>query len=625
MAEKKKVSNFELGLELCKQYIEKFGDLKPKRTYVTDDGYPFGRWILYQREKYNKNSLSKEQIESLEALGMVWSVENHGGGFSFEQKFEMYKNKLNSDDAKIKEFAQDLRSAKRDKGPYAGKLTASMILELKNLGFVFDLNETAWEDMYYSLVPIYDRFGTITKENCSEKQWTWVRHRREEFDELSDDRQRLLSEIGIGNNLLAEQWNQKFKCARNYYIEHEHLMVPYDTVIENVRLGEWISRQRKRYSENQIEQYQIDKLEEIGMVWDLSKTTWMSKYRIAKKYFDSYGKIDIPAIFEFEGFQLGTWIYNQKQAFWTGVLEDEKKQLLDKLNMNWEHKYGINTSIREKIVAYYLMQLFEDIEFSYHADWLGQKELDIFIPSLSLAIEYDGVRWHSDTNKDLEKDSLCDKNKVDLIRIREPGLPKYDSLSFKLELKDLSNKCLCDAIKQIVDAINLIHHKEYSICICFEKDYSSIVQLFAASQEFALWTQMYLIATEYYKENGNLLVPIKTIYKDKQLGAWIKTQRQALKANTKYIISQKQIDMLNKIGMVWDVYDMQFNEAYELAKKLYEKNGKLSINTRGEKDIAKIANWIIYTRRMKQDGKLSPDKLEKYNEIEALIKKDEDQ
>ena len=169
-------------------------------------------------------------------------------------------------------------------------------------------------------------------------------------------------------------------------------MVPYDTVIENVRLGEWISRQRKRYSENQIEQYQIDKLEEIGMVWDLSKTTWMSKYRIAKKYFDSYGTIDIPAIFEFEGFQLGTWIYNQKQAFWTGVLEDEKKQLLDKLNMNWEHKYGINTSIREKIVAYYLMQLFEDIEFSYHADWLGQKELDIFIPSLSLAIEYDGVR-----------------------------------------------------------------------------------------------------------------------------------------------------------------------------------------------------------------------------------------
>lgn len=43
------------------------------------------------------------------------------------------------------------------------------------------------------------------------------------------------------------------------------------------------------------------------------------------------------------------------------------------------------------------------------------------------------------------------------------------------------------------------------------------------------------------------------------------------------------------------------------------------------KEIAKVSNWICYTRCMKQDVKLSTDKLEKYNEIKKLITKDEDQ
>ena len=361
------------------------------------------------------------------------------------------------------------------------------------------------------------------------------------------------------------------------------------------------------------------------MVWDVSYTTWMSKYKIAKKYYATYGTLDIPAIFEFEGIQLGTWIYNQKQAFWSGTIEEEKKKLLDEIGVNWEHKFGMNTSIKEKIVAYYLMQVFEDIEFSYHADWLGQKELDIFIPSISLGLEYDGARWHTDENKDIEKDLICKKNGVNLIRIREPGLPNYSSESLKVSLADLTNKSLCNAIIQIISMINLFYKTEYAIDICFEKDYPKIVSLFVNSQDFATWNKMYGLASEYYCANGNLLVPIKYIYKGKQLGAWIKTQRQAIRPDTKYIISQKQIDMLNEIGMVWDVYELQFTEAYELAKKLYAQNGKLSINTRADKESAKVANWIIYTRRLKQDGKLSPDKLEKYNEIEKLITKDEDQ
>ena len=625
MVEKKKISKFELGIELCEKYVQEFGDLKPKRTYVTDDGYPLGRWVLYQRERYNKNALSQIQINELEALGMVWSTENHGAGYSFEQKFEMYKNQLDSDDTKIKEFVWDLRSAKRNKGPYAGKLTEAMILELISIGFIFDLNESNWDNMYYSVLSIYDKYGVVSKDYCSDKEWNWVRHQREKIDILSDDKQRLLSEIGVGNNIKAEEWNKKFKCAREYYIENEHLIVPYETVVGDIRLGEWITRQRKRYRTGIIESYQIEKLESIGMVWDISEETWMNKYDIAKKYFDTYGTIDIPALFEFDGVQIGTWIQNQKQAYWANRLEIEKKKLLDDLNISWEHKFGMNVSIKEKIVAYYLMQLFDDIEFSYRANWLGQKELDIFIPSLSLGIEYDGGRWHTDIDKDLEKDLLCQQNGVNLIRIREPNAPAYNSQSLKLLLKDFSHKTLCEAISQALSMINVFYGTQYSVSMCFERDYPEIVKLFADGQVSARWHDMYLIAKEYFSEHGNLLISQSVLYKDRPLGNWIYLQRQAIKPETKYIITEKQINLLNQIGMVWDVYGEQFNDAYELAKKLYEENGKLGINTRGDKETAKVSNWICYTRRMKQDGKLSPDKLEKYNEIEKFITKDEGQ
>ena len=173
--------------------------------------------------------------------------------------------------------------------------------------------------------------------------------------------------------------------------------------------------------------------------------------------------------------------------------------------------------------------------------------------------------------------------------------------------------------------INLLYKTEYNLEISFERDYPEIVRLFAISQDDARWMDMYSVAKEYFINHGDLLVPINSIYMGKNLGSWVLTQRQANKSNSRLVITEKQINLLNQIGMVWDVYGEQFNDAYELAKKLYEKNGKLGINTRGDKETAKVSNWICYTRRMKQDGKLSPDKLEKYNEIEKLITKDEGQ
>lgn len=56
-------------------------------------------------------------------------------------------------------------------------------------------------------------------------------------------------------------------------------------------------------------------------------------------------------------------------------------------------------------------------------------ELDVYIPSKKIAIEYDGYLWHKNkAKKDLEKNKKCVKDGIKLYRIRE-GLPSLDDSS----------------------------------------------------------------------------------------------------------------------------------------------------------------------------------------------------
>jgi len=85
------------------------------------------------------------------------------------------------------------------------------------------------------------------------------------------------------------------------------------------------------------------------------------------------------------------------------------------------------TSVPEKIIIYYLKKNEINIEDNYQPNWLKPKEIDIFIKDLNVGIEYDGFRYHQEIKRDLEKDILCEKNGIKLIRIREKECPDYQS------------------------------------------------------------------------------------------------------------------------------------------------------------------------------------------------------
>ncbi|WP_300634099.1 zinc-ribbon domain-containing protein [uncultured Duncaniella sp.] len=84
---------------------------------------------------------------------------------------------------------------------------------------------------------------------------------------------------------------------------------------------------------------------------------------------------------------------------------------------------GRQTSISEQLVYNFLTQYFPDAINTYKID--RYTDIDIYLPSINVGIEYDGARYHkSKLDKDIAKTKRIISNGIVLIRIREKGCPQ---------------------------------------------------------------------------------------------------------------------------------------------------------------------------------------------------------
>ncbi len=85
---------------------------------------------------------------------------------------------------------------------------------------------------------------------------------------------------------------------------------------------------------------------------------------------------------------------------------------------------GLATSFPEQCFFFYTKKVFPDAINSYKAIFDRQMELDIYIPSISTGIEYDGIFWHDTKDKDVQareerKYQICKEHNIRLFRIKE--------------------------------------------------------------------------------------------------------------------------------------------------------------------------------------------------------------
>ena len=113
-------------------------------------------------------------------------------------------------------------------------------------------------------------------------------------------------------------------------------------------------------------------------------------------------------------------------------------------------RYEDGSSFCEQAVYYYVKKAFPD---AVNGDMHLDTELDIFIPSINTAIEYDGEAWHNSTRRiknDIRKNDLCKKAGIRIIRIREPKLPEIDNCISFVREDSISSHSLDSVISDLL-------------------------------------------------------------------------------------------------------------------------------------------------------------------------------
>lgn len=136
-----------------------------------------------------------------------------------------------------------------------------------------------------------------------------------------------------------------------------------------------------------------------------------------------------------------------------------------------------HVSVPEKVFFYYLSQIYDDIQENAKPECLGNMELDIYIPSLRVAIEYDGKVWHRNKERDIKKDRMCYKNGIRLLRIRELGLEKYETTAILFETSSPTTDLLYleSTVNNVIEYINKLSGVECNIDINLARDYYEIL------------------------------------------------------------------------------------------------------------------------------------------------------
>ncbi|MBR1473335.1 MAG: Helicase associated domain protein [Paludibacteraceae bacterium] len=238
------------------------------------------------------------------------------------------------------------------KGKADGFLTDEQIAQLNAIGIVWDnYRDLSWEKSYLEAKDYYNKFGDllvpikyVTESGFPLGVWImWMRQARanQRTNTVTEERLHKLEEIGMIWDVFSDQWERNYLEAVEYYHKHGNLLVPGRYISPNgIKLGNWIANQRLirngKQSGNLTEE-QIERLEKIGMVWNVDEERWRIGYEAALIYSRSYGNLNVkPDYVTPDGFRLGAWIKLKRQQYKRGTLADHRIVELEHLGMYWD-------------------------------------------------------------------------------------------------------------------------------------------------------------------------------------------------------------------------------------------------------------------------------------------------
>ena len=270
---------WEQNFKLAKEYYLTNENLEIPTNYRSKDGKHLGNWILRQRQLYKSNSLTEDQIQKLDSIGMDW----------------------------------------------------------------MDRVDRIWENGFIEAKNYSEEYGNLSvpknyRSNSDFPLGIWIQRQRSLYknNKIPDGRIKRLTDIGMNWN--PDNWEHRFDLVRQYYEEHGNINISQKEVIQGIWLGKWIVSQKKAMKEGKLSQEQIDMLKTLPMDEIGRKDNrWWSMYEEAKKYYKEFGNLNIPMNYlTSNGKKLSDWIIRQRRNYKLGKMPSEHKEKLDEIGFIWD-------------------------------------------------------------------------------------------------------------------------------------------------------------------------------------------------------------------------------------------------------------------------------------------------
>lgn len=334
------------------EYYRKNGNLEMPINYANEDGVRLGIWLDRQR-KLRKNSaktggLDKEQIERLDMIGMNWENAQER---TWNNNFELakkYTRKYGNLDIPVGYQTKDgvnlgtwIRAQRSN-----GNLSEERRRKLESIGMTWE-EVDPWEKRFAIAEKYFHEHGDlkISQRTVIDGIWIgkWLYLQRKNKGDLKKEQIKRLESIGmVWEN--ADEWEQGYAHAKNYYKKHGNLDVQKDYASEDgFKLGAWVAKRRKEYRENRLSDKHRNMLGKLGMQWNLYDASWEQAFQAAQEYYNRYGNLNISSAYVDEnGFKLGTWVQRQKAIYngraKYGSLTEERIKRLENIGINWSNK-----------------------------------------------------------------------------------------------------------------------------------------------------------------------------------------------------------------------------------------------------------------------------------------------
>ena len=357
-----------------------------------------------------------------------------------------------------------------------------------------------WLKSYQELVEFYQKHGHSRVNTYQPKtklaSWTINQRKKYHLGKLSPEQIEQLEKVDFVWDASAykaakfnKQWMVNYQKLLDYKKEYGHININNRGIYQNIKLGQWLERQRNAKKLGKLTAGRIEQLEKIAFVWSTSsyyavkkEKQWMVNYQKFLDYKKEFGHVNIENRAIYQNSKLGLWVSRQRKAKRLGKLLPEQIEKLENVGFAWDTSAYKPAYLNKYWMGYY------------------QKLLDYKKEFGQINIKNRGVYQNSDLGRWVFRQKKAKK----------------------------LGKLTAEQIEQLEKV-----------------DFAWDTNSFEAAKLIQQWMGYYQKLLDYKKEYGHVNIPAKEVYQNSKLGQWVSRQRKAKKLGKLKI---DRLDLLEKIG-----------------------------------------------------------------------------